>query len=76
MQALTSHRWAVYRNPSVNRPDTVQNDNSGSQYFAYICMNITHTSPEVDSLGRKFSKESSNLNYDHRKENCNGDHIL
>ena len=45
MQALTSHRWAIYRNPSGNRPDTVQNDNSGSQY---------------------------NLNYDHIKENCNG----
>ena len=30
MQALTSHRWAVYRNPSGNRPDTVRNDNTGS----------------------------------------------
>ena len=43
-----------------------------SQYFAYIWMNI-HTSPEVDSLGRKVSKASSNLNYNHRQENCNGD---
>ena len=33
----------------------------------------THTYPEVDSLGRKVSKESSNLNYNHRQENCNGD---
>ena len=45
---------------------------SETQYFAYICMN-THKSPEVDSLGRKFSKASTNLNYNHRQENCNGD---